>query len=71
MSTTATVTVLFTDVVGSTRLRTGRGDALAHRDIQRHSDVIRQQVEAHSGRVVKHTGDGIMAAFDSAPHGRP
>ena len=66
MSATATVTVLFTDVVGSTRLRTGRGDEAAHKDLQAHSDVVRQQVEAHSGRVVKHTGDGIMAAFDSA-----
>ncbi|TMB95941.1 MAG: adenylate/guanylate cyclase domain-containing protein [Chloroflexi bacterium] len=66
MSTTTTVTVLFTDVVGSTQLRTGRGEAPAHRDLQAHSDVVRQQVEAHSGRVVKTAGDDFMVAFDSA-----
>lgn len=47
-------------------MRTGRGDAVAHRDIQRHADVVRQQVEAHSGRVVKTNGDEFMVAFDSA-----
>lgn len=66
MSTTATVTVLFTDVVGSTRLRTGRGELAAHKDLQAHSDVVRQQVAAHSGRVVKTAGDEFMVAFDSA-----
>ncbi len=66
MSTTATVTVLITDVVGSTRLRTGRGEAVAHKDLQAHSDVVRQQIAAHSGRVVKTAGDEFMVAFDSA-----
>lgn len=66
MSTTATVTVLITDVVGSTRLRTGRGEAVAHKDLQAHSDVVLQQIAAHGGRVVKTAGDEFMVAFDSA-----
>jgi class 3 adenylate cyclase len=66
MSTTATVTVMFTDVVDSTQLRTGRGEALAHRDLQNHSGLVRQQVEAHGGRVAKTAGDDFMVAFESA-----
>jgi class 3 adenylate cyclase len=57
---------MFTDVVGSTQLRTGRGEGPAHRDLQKHSDLVRQQVEAHGGRVAKTSGDDFMVAFDSA-----
>lgn len=66
MTTSTTVTILFTDVVGSTELRTGRGDTPAHRDLQTHSNLVRHQVERHSGREVKSAGDSFMIAFDSA-----
>jgi class 3 adenylate cyclase/tetratricopeptide (TPR) repeat protein len=66
MATTATVSILFTDVVGSTNLRTTQGDAEAHRALQRHNDLVRREIESHSGREVKTIGDSFMVAFDSA-----
>lgn len=60
------MTVLFTDVQGSTELRTRRGDAIAQRILRAQEDLVRQQVEAHSGREVKALGDGFMVAFGSA-----
>jgi len=66
MTSTATVTVLFTDVVGSTSMRTGRGDAAAQEIIHAHFDLVRQQIEQHSGQEVKTIGDSFMVAFASA-----
>jgi len=61
-----TVTVLFTDVVGSTSMRTGRGDAAAQEIIHAHFDLVRHQIEQHSGQEVKTIGDSFMVAFASA-----
>src|SRR5437660_1692424 len=62
---TGTVTFLFTDIEGSTRLwetqRTGMQKSLA-----RHDTLLRQVIERHHGHVVKTTGDGALAAFASA-----
>jgi class 3 adenylate cyclase/tetratricopeptide (TPR) repeat protein len=59
------VTILFSDVEGSTDLRTERGDAAAHRILQSHEDVVRRCLAAHDGREVKALGDGFMVAFAS------
>jgi class 3 adenylate cyclase/tetratricopeptide (TPR) repeat protein len=64
--TEGTVTVLFTDAVGSTELRTTQGDEAAHRVLRGQDELIRKQIAAHSGREVKGTGDGVLAAFGSA-----
>jgi class 3 adenylate cyclase len=62
---TQTWTVVFTDLVGSTALRSAVGDERADA-IQRRLDAAsRRVVEAHGGRVVKGLGDGSMAAFES------
>src|SRR3990172_574442 len=61
-----TVTIIFTDVVGSTALRTGRGDASAHQVLQAHFDLVRREIERHSGQEVKTIGDSFMVAFGSA-----
>jgi class 3 adenylate cyclase len=66
MTTTRTVTIIFTDVVGSTTLRTGRGDATAHQHMQARAALVRQEIERHQGREVKHAGDSFTIAFDSA-----
>jgi class 3 adenylate cyclase len=61
-----TVTVLFTDLVGSTRLNQKLGDEAANaieREVER---TALEQVEQHRGVLVKDTGDGLMAAFQSA-----
>jgi predicted ATPase/class 3 adenylate cyclase len=60
-----TVTFLFTDIEGSTRLWEEHPHAM--RDaLARHDELVRDAVEAHGGCVVKTTGDGFHAAFSSA-----
>jgi DNA-binding SARP family transcriptional activator/class 3 adenylate cyclase len=59
------VTILFSDVEGSTDLRTDRGDAVAHRILRAHEEFVRECVAAHDGREVKALGDGFMIAFAS------
>src|SRR6266545_278020 len=66
MTISTTVTVAYTDVVHSTELKTGRGDAPAHKVMQAHFGVIRRQIQQHGGREVKTLGDGFMVAFGSA-----
>jgi class 3 adenylate cyclase/tetratricopeptide (TPR) repeat protein len=61
-----TVTVLFTDVEGSTDLTTSRGDEAAQEILRGQRELVRQQVETHSGHEVKSIGDGFMVAFASA-----
>ncbi len=62
---TATVTLLFCDLVESTALASGIGDAAA--DALRHDvfDVLRAEVTAHRGTEVKNLGDGLMVSFTS------
>jgi len=67
MSTGAkTVTILFTDLVGSTELLQRAGDEQARRIFKAHHRLLREAVEAHGGNEVKWLGDGLMVAFDSA-----
>src|SRR3989304_2519569 len=66
MASTATVTVLFTAVVGSIGMRTSRGDAAAQEIMHAHDELVRQQIEQHSGQEVKTLGDSFMVAFASA-----
>ncbi len=56
--------VMFTDIVGSTEMTARLGDAAALELVRAHDALVRRGLEAHGGREVKHTGDGIMAAFD-------
>lgn len=61
-----TATVLFTDVVGSTALRTRLGDAAADDLMRRHERGLAEIVSGQSGSLVKGLGDGIMATFGGA-----
>jgi hypothetical protein len=61
-----TVTVLFSDVVGSTDLTTSRGDEAAQDILRAQRELVRGQVEQRSGHEVKSIGDGFMVAFGSA-----
>ena len=58
--------VMFTDIVGSTNLTQQLGDELAMEVLGVHDQVVRDALSEQTGREVKHTGDGIMAAFISA-----
>jgi class 3 adenylate cyclase/tetratricopeptide (TPR) repeat protein len=60
------VTVLFTDLVGSTDLNQRLGDEAANALERRVERLALEQVEKHRGVLVKDTGDGLMAAFQSA-----
>jgi class 3 adenylate cyclase len=60
-----TVTILFTDLVGSTELLQRAGDEQAQRIFKAHHRLLREAVEAHGGHEVKWLGDGLMVAFDS------
>src|SRR5262245_2680822 len=66
MARTETVTVVFTDLVGSTELANRLGhdayEALRHQ----HFATLRTAVAKHGGTEVKATGDGLMLRFDSA-----
>ena len=62
----ATATVMFTDLVDSTGIRVRLGEEESERLRRRHDRLVRAAVVAHSGRVAKHTGDGVMAVFDGA-----
>lgn len=58
--------ILFTDMVDSTRLTQQLGDRAAMRFLRVHDSVVRAVLARFGGNEVKHTGDGIMAAFTSA-----
>ncbi len=59
-------TILFTDIVDSTVLTQRLGDVAAMKLLALHDRIVRAALAAHCGREIKHTGDGIMAAFASA-----
>jgi class 3 adenylate cyclase len=57
-------TVLFTDIVDSTRSAATMGDQAWRRLLDSHDQLAIQTVEKHRGTLVKSTGDGILATFD-------
>jgi class 3 adenylate cyclase len=61
-----TATIVVTDLVGSTQLRTRLGEEAADRLHRLHDRLLRDAVEAHGGTVVKGLGDGILASFTGA-----
>ncbi len=60
-----TVTFVFTDLEGSTRLWEEHPDTM-QAALARHDEILRTAVEQHTGVVVKTTGDGVHAAFATA-----
>ncbi len=65
MPATRTLTFLFTDLEGSTRLWE-RYPAAMPAALSRHDAILREAIETHGGTVVKTTGDGMMAVFGGA-----
>jgi class 3 adenylate cyclase len=57
-------TVLFTDIVDSTRLATELGDRAWRGVLERHDETIRSEIARFRGREIKQTGDGFLATFD-------
>ena len=63
------VTILFTDLAGSTALYSQRGDSQAYSLVRQHFNLLFQIVDQHNGAVIKTIGDAIMAAFTSPNDG--
>jgi predicted ATPase/class 3 adenylate cyclase len=61
-----TVTFLFTDLQGSTRLWESDREAMAAA-VARHHELLNEAVHSHGGVVFSYMGDGVAAAFGTAP----
>jgi class 3 adenylate cyclase/ketosteroid isomerase-like protein len=65
-ATDGTVTIVFTDIVGSTELTTTLGDQAWLDVLRAHNEIVTGATAAAEGMVVKGQGDGFMLAFRSA-----
>ncbi len=61
-----TITILFTDVEGSTALLRDLGEEPARAILRRHDALVREGIETHGGTEVERTGDSFMVAFRTA-----
>jgi class 3 adenylate cyclase len=57
-------TVLFTDIVGSTGRAAEIGDQQWREVLERHQRLADREIGRHRGRLIKTTGDGLLATFD-------
>ncbi len=68
MQESSTLTFLFTDIEGSTSKWEEQPEQMAQ-GVGRHDALLRDAVQEHRGRIVKTTGDGIYAAFETPSDG--
>lgn len=66
MAGSGLATVMFTDLVGSTRMRERLGDDAADEIGVEHDRIIGDALSSTGGRLVKNLGDGALAVFDSS-----
>ena len=59
----SSVSLLFTDIAGSTAMYENMGNAAAYSAVRHHFDLLFNLVEAHGGFVIKTIGDAVMASF--------
>lgn len=57
-------TILFSDIVGSTKLASELGDSKWRLLLEKHDEIVRKELGRYRGREIKHTGDGFLALFD-------
>jgi pimeloyl-ACP methyl ester carboxylesterase len=62
-------TVLFTDIISSTELANRVGDPAWHTLLDQHDRVAEGEIERSGGRLVKTTGDGVLATFEGPGRG--
>ena len=65
METRKLAVIMFTDMVGYSK-KIGENETEALQLLDEHNDILRPQIEAHNGHVIKTIGDAFMADFDSA-----
>jgi hypothetical protein len=63
------ITILFTDVQGSTQLRARHGDRVADEILHDHEAIVRRAIGAYGGAEVAFLGDGFMATFGTPAAG--
>ncbi len=63
-----TVTIMFTDVEGSTQMLSSRGFTLSHEIMKAYESIIEEKITEHAGRRIKGLGDGVMVSFGSTRH---
>jgi class 3 adenylate cyclase len=63
--TLKSLTLLFTDLKGSTELYDKTGDVYAYQVVQEHFRLLHNAVRRHDGAIVKTMGDAIMASFST------
>ena len=63
-----TVTIMFTDVEGSTQMLSSRGFTLSHEIMKAYESIIEDKITEHAGRRIKGLGDGVMVSFGSTRH---
>jgi class 3 adenylate cyclase len=68
-ATRVLATVLYTDIVDSTRLLERMGDTRWRGLLDMHDDIAGNLVPVHGGRLIKTTGDGLLATFDGPGRG--
>ena len=64
-----TMTILFSDIKGSTEITDRLGDIAAQELFREHNNIVREQVTEFQGYEIKSMGDGFMLAFPSALNG--
>ena len=69
LSSEATATIMFTDIVDSTPMVERMGDRRARDVLRVHNEIIRRHTKASGGAEVKSMGDGFMLTFSSARRG--
>jgi class 3 adenylate cyclase len=57
-------TVLFTDIVGSTQRAAAQGDDHWLTLLESHDAISRGLIDQYGGRIIRLTGDGVLATFD-------
>ena len=65
-ATDGTITLVFTDIEGSTALNGSFGDEAWIRVLRAHNAIVERQTKAHAGTVVQRVGDGYMLVFPAA-----
>ncbi len=58
-------TIMFSDIVGSTQQVAELGDRRWQEIVSRHDAMVQRQIERFRGKLIKQTGDGVLATFDA------
>ena len=66
--TEGTVSIMFTDVEGSTNLLSTRGFTESHEIMKAYETIVGEMIAEHAGRRIKGLGDGVMVSFGSSRH---